>query len=104
MNQFKDGEAPRVTGYAAQNNVTVRVRDIAGLGAVLDKLVASGANEIGGINFTREDMTEAEDATRSAAVQDARRRAEIADEAAGMRLARCCGSATPRSRKASRCR
>lgn len=82
----KEGEAPRVTGYAAQNNVSVRVRDIAGLGAVLDKLVASGANEIGGINFTREDMTEAEDAARTAAVQDARRRAEIMAEAAGMRL------------------
>ena len=86
LDYSKDGEAPRVTGYAAQNNVTVRVRDIAGLGAVLDKLVASGANEIGGINFTREDMTEAEDAARSAAVQDARRRAEIMAEAAGMRL------------------
>ena len=30
LDYSKDGEAPRVTGYAAQNNVTVRVRDIAG--------------------------------------------------------------------------
>lgn len=86
MNYPQDGTPPELTGYAARNSVTVRVRDIAGLGAVLDQLVASGANEIGNISFAREDMTAAEDAARAAAVKDARRRAGIMAEAAGMRL------------------
>ncbi|MFC3569824.1 SIMPL domain-containing protein [Paracoccus simplex] len=85
---YQDGQPPKLTGYGAQNSVTVRVRDIAGLGAVLDKLVASGANEISGIAFSREDMAEAEDKARSEAVADARRRAEVTAEAAGMRLGR----------------
>ncbi|MDF3855098.1 SIMPL domain-containing protein [Paracoccus sp. P2] len=88
MDYSDQGQPPKLTGYGAQNSVTVRVRDIAGLGAVLDKLVASGANEISGIAFSREDMTEAEDQARTEAVAEARRRAEVMAEAAGMRLGR----------------
>lgn len=84
--QYTDNQPPKLVGYTAQNTVNVRVRDIAGLGGVLDKLVATGANEISGISFSREDMTEAQDKARSDAVTDARRRAEIMAQAAGMRL------------------
>lgn len=83
---YQDGQPPKLTGYAAQNMVTVRVRDIAGLGPVLDKLVGAGANEINGIGFSREDMTEALDKARADAIADARHRAEVMAEAAGMRL------------------
>lgn len=83
---YQDNQAPRLTGYAAQNMVTLRVRDIAALGGVLDKLVASGANEINGISFSREDMTQALDQARAAAIADARHRAEVMAEAAGMKL------------------
>lgn len=86
LDYSQDGAPPRLTGYAAANSVTVRLRDISGMGAVLDQLVASGANEIGNISFTREDMSAAEDEARAAAVRDARRRAEIMAGAAGMRL------------------
>ncbi|SMG06673.1 SIMPL domain-containing protein [Paracoccus sp. J56] len=86
MDYSDQGKPPKLTGYTAQNTVSVRVRDVAGLGPVLDKLVTSGANEIGGIVFSREDMTEAEDKARTEAVADARRRAEVMAEAAGMRL------------------
>lgn len=88
MDYSDQGKAPKLTGYVAQNSVTVRVRDIPALGGVLDKLVASGANEISGISFLREDMTEAEDKARVEAISDARRRAEIMAEAAGMKLGR----------------
>ncbi|ABL70025.1 SIMPL domain-containing protein [Paracoccus denitrificans] len=88
MDYSDQGQPPKLTGYGAQNSVTVRVRDIAGLGPVLDKLVASGANEISGIAFSREDMAEAEDQARTEAVAEARRRAEVMADAAGMRLGR----------------
>ena len=86
MDYSDNGQPPKLTGYAAQNSVTVRVRDIAGLGTVLDKLIASGANEVSGITFSREDMTATEDEARMKAVADARRRAETMAEAAGMKL------------------
>lgn len=86
MDYADNGQPPKLTGYAAQNSVTVRMRDIAGLGALLDKLIASGSNELGGISFSREDMTATENEARVKAVADARRRAEIMAEAAGMQL------------------
>lgn len=85
---FQDGQTPKLTGYAAQNMVTVRLRDLAGLGPVLDRLVGVGANEIGGIAFSREDMGAAQDSARAGAIADARHRAEIMAEAAGMKLGR----------------
>lgn len=83
---YPNGQAPKLVGYIAQNTVSVRVRDIAGLGGVLDKLVATGANEISGISFARDDMSAAQDQARAAAVAEARRKAELMAQAAGMRL------------------
>lgn len=85
---YRNNQPPKMVGYSASNTVTVRVRDIAGLGKVLDKLVATGANEISGISFTREHMTEAEDSARGDAIKDAQRRAELMAEAAGLKLGR----------------
>ena len=84
--EYADGEAPRVTGYQAQNLVTIRVTDLTALGQVLDAAVAGGANEINGINFMRDDAQGAEDDARRDAVSTARHRAEVLAEAAGMRL------------------
>ena len=83
---FAEGQPPKLSGYTAQNMVTVRVRDLARLGPVLDKLVETGANEINGIGFAREDMEAARDEARARAIAEARRRAEQMAGAAGMRL------------------
>lgn len=83
---YAEGRAPAVTGYQASNMVSVRVRDVARLGEVLDAIVAAGANEINGIGFTRDDSTASEDEARRAAVEDARHKAEILAEAAGLTL------------------
>lgn len=88
QNYSQDNKPPVITGYMAQNMVSVRVRDLARLGSVLDTLVTAGANEINGISFTREDTTEAEDAARAKAVAAARHKAEVMAEAAGMKLGR----------------
>ncbi len=81
-----EGKPPVITGYQAQNLVTVTVRDLARLGGALDALVAAGANEVNGISFAREDAQDAEDAARSDAVDSARHRAEVLAQAAGLRL------------------
>ncbi len=47
--------APAITGYSVSNNLTVMLRDIPRLGALLDKAVAAGANSIYGIGFGHND-------------------------------------------------
>lgn len=81
-------EAPRVTGYQVRNTVSVRVRDLAKLGDLLDKVVTSGANQIGGISFDIAEPAKLQEQARVAAVQDARRQAEVIAQAAGVQLVR----------------
>lgn len=86
MMDYGENRAPTVAGYQASNMVSVRVRDIARLGEVMDAIVNAGANEINGIAFQREDGSDAQDDARRNAVQDARRKAEVLAEASGLTL------------------
>lgn len=80
--------APRITGYSARNGVTVRVRDLDALGGILDAAVKDGANTLDGLAFGMQEPGPLMDEARRRAVADARRRAEIVAEAAGLRLGR----------------
>jgi len=84
--KYDEDRTPSVTGYQASNIVTVRVTDLARLGEVLDAIVNAGANEISGITFAREDGADAQDDARRQAVTDARRKAQVLAEAAGLTL------------------
>jgi uncharacterized protein YggE len=77
---------PQIIGYRASNRVTIKVRDITKIANVIDTMVSSGANEIGGINFIVTQASKALDEARSKAVADARRKAEIYAKAAGVTL------------------
>jgi uncharacterized protein YggE len=85
---FREGaEAPpQVVAYQASNMVTVRVRDVAGLGAMIDALAGAGANRLYGIAFEVADPRPSVDAARRQAVADARAKAELFAEAAGVTL------------------
>ncbi len=82
----QSGEAPRITGFVAQNMVAIRVRDLDRLGAILDEVARDGANSFNGLSFGLQDRTPAEDAARLAAVDEARRKAELYAGAAGVSL------------------
>ncbi|WP_209011776.1 SIMPL domain-containing protein [Roseibium aggregatum] len=86
----KDGnnEPPKIVGYEVSNGVTVRVRALEKLGAILNAVVASGANSVDGISFAVSDTSEKLDEARKEAVADARRKAEIYADAAGVKLGR----------------
>ncbi|GJD48114.1 26 kDa periplasmic immunogenic protein [Methylobacterium crusticola] len=75
-------------GYQAGNAVTVRVRDLSRLGALVRRVLDGGADRIGGIGFGLADPARAENEARAAAVRDALRQAETLAEAAGVRLGR----------------
>lgn len=81
-------QEPRIIGYQAVNTVTVRSRDVAGFGKVLDALVASGANQVNGPSFQMADPRSATDEARTDAMKNARARADLYARAAGLRVVR----------------
>lgn len=78
----------RIVGYQALNAVTIRVRDLSKLGALLDQLVVAGANDIQGIRFSVADRTPLIEEARKAAIKDVLRKAEIYAEAANLKIVR----------------
>jgi hypothetical protein len=83
---YRDGKAPTLTGYDLANVVEVTVRDLARLGAVVDGALTSGATSLDGLSFRVEDPREAERVARTAAVGEARARAEVLAAAAGVAI------------------
>jgi uncharacterized protein YggE len=77
---------PKISGYTVTNAVTVHVRDLTILGTMLDKEVSVGANTINGINFAVEDTSALYDEARKAAFADAKGKAGLYAEAAGVGL------------------
>jgi hypothetical protein len=77
---------PTIAGYSASNRVTVRLHDVTKPANVIDTMVAAGANDIGGINFTVSNASKLLDDAREQAIGDARRKAEIYAKAAGVTL------------------
>jgi len=84
----EDNQPPVITGYQASNQLTVRFRDIAKSGAILDTLVRQGANNISGPNLTLDKADAAMDEARTDAIAKARARAELYARAAGLRVDR----------------
>jgi uncharacterized protein len=85
--QYSTDKGPqRITGYQVSNNVSVTVENLSGLGATLDALVSSGANNIGDIAFGFRDPKSLMQKARAAAVADAIARAQVIAKAAGVSL------------------
>jgi uncharacterized protein YggE len=85
---YGEGQAPRITGYQANNSVTVKVRNIDNTGRVVDAAVAAGGNTVNGVSFTHADPDAQLDVARRDAIAEARRRAELYANALGMRVNR----------------
>ncbi len=86
--RYGENQPPVITGYQATNTVSIRFRDIAKSGAILDALVKQGANQIDGPNLSLDNPDAALDEARADAVKRARARAELYARAAGLSVAR----------------
>ena len=86
--RYAENQPPAITGYQASNTVSMKVRDIAKLGKVLDTLVAQGANQVNGPSFEVDKPDEAYDEARIAALKKAQARAETYAKAMGLRVRR----------------
>jgi len=84
----KQPEQPKLEGYEVRNSVAARVRDLSKLGTILDAAVQHGANQIGAISFSIENKDALLDKARQEAINDAKRKAEKAAQAAGLKLGR----------------
>lgn len=85
---YRENQAPALTGYQAQNRVSVTVRDIGKTGDVIDAFVAAGANQIDGPSFTLDKPEAALDEARKLALENARARAELYAKALGVQVSR----------------
>lgn len=83
---YRDNLPPVLRGYQASNNVSVNVYDLNKLGAVVDGVVASGANQINGVNFGLRDSNAAQDDARRAAVLALKAKADLYAQATGLRI------------------
>ncbi len=79
-------DRPRIIGYTAVNQVALRVRDLAKLGELLDKVTVAGANRIDGIDFIVSNQEALLDEARRKAVADAKDKADLYARAAGFTL------------------
>jgi uncharacterized protein YggE len=82
----QEPQPPEIVGYEVSNQVRVKVRDLTGLGRVLDALVREGANVLGGISFSVAEPAPVLDQARTKAMADARHKAEVYARAAGVTL------------------
>lgn len=80
------GSAPKIRGYVASNQLTVRVRALDTLGGVLDKAVQDGANTFNGLTFGLADPGPVRDEARRRAVADALAKGALYAGAAGVTL------------------
>ena len=73
-----------VTGYRSSNQVTVKVRALDTVGQIIDKVVEAGATNVGGLSFGIQDPEPHRELALAEAVKNARAKADVMAEAAGV--------------------
>jgi uncharacterized protein len=85
-NEPRPNEKPVVTGYRAENSITVETGEIGMLGGLIDTAIEAGANRINFLNFTLRDETEARSKAIALASKDAQTQAESLARSLGVKL------------------
>lgn len=81
---------PKIVGYQVSNSIRVTARELTKLGPVLDAIVKAGGNQMHGITFRFNDPESLLDQARRKAMTDARRKARLLAEEAGVILLAPC--------------
>lgn len=79
---------PRISGYQATNQVNVVIRDLDKVGAGLDVLVESGANNIGQVRFGFSDQASLVEKARTNAVAELKKRRDFFATVGGLEVGR----------------
>jgi len=83
---YNPGSAPRISGYQATQQLIVTLRDVKGVGRVLDAIVRDDGATTASIRFALTAGKDPELDARTRAIQDARDKADAMAKAAGVRL------------------
>lgn len=78
----------RITGYSANTNILIKVRNLDNVNMVIDTAVSNGANQISGVAFDVDDKTKSRNEARQKAVDEAKKKAVEASKIAGFKLGR----------------
>ncbi len=81
-------DRPRITGYQVNQTIQVKVRDLTKADAVLDGVVAAGANQIHNFQLTIDDPEKLRNEAREKAIKDAKEKADKLEDQLGIRLGR----------------
>ncbi|ACG73033.1 protein of unknown function DUF541 [Anaeromyxobacter sp. K] len=82
----KGGGPGPITGYTVTDELRVKVRDLAALGTVIERVLAAGTNTLRSLAFEKEDPTPEQARALAAAYATARFKAEAIARAAGVTL------------------
>ncbi len=85
---YSGGRAPRLTGYIVSNTITVKIRDTAQVGKIIDGLGSKGVTGLSGPNFSVDDPNAVNAEARAKAIADAKAKAEVLAKDLGVRLVR----------------
>ncbi len=80
------GDQEEVQAYNAGSTLAIKVTDMESVGKVIDCAFAAGANTLNGISFSASDTEAAKADSLKKAVADARARAEVLAESAGLKI------------------
>jgi len=86
--QVMAGEKQKAPVFLASNTVTVNLNNTTDVGRVLDVAVSAGSNSIQEVAFDLQNPGPQKDLALTMAIEDARRKAEVAANAAGVKLGR----------------
>ena len=76
----------KITGYTASNSVRIKLKDIAKLGPVIDKISAAGVDTINNISFSASNRELYRNRLLAQAVENARQQAAVVANAGGRTL------------------
>lgn len=82
----RPSDKPVVTGYRAENSITVETGEIGMLGGLIDTAIEAGANRINFLNFTLRDESQARSQAIALAAKDAQTQANSLAKSLGVKL------------------
>lgn len=77
---------PKITGYQVNQSFEVKVRDLEKISAVLDGLVAAGANQVNHLGLQVDNIEKLKNEARELAIKDAKEKASTLRKQIGIRL------------------